>query len=315
MVFLEGKKEMVERCLMAASLAALVCHPNATIKCFRPKPKTTTSSGREKPPGEKKQSSKPTNKNDFRANSSLSRCSVSFKMNITSPPPNLVTSRSGRNSFVVSNLVEEEPSFGVVETIFRSGWDNKIGLKIEKILKINHNVDVLNKFEEYREIVKSKSTNISASETERIERLAVDGNELLRFHGAIVTCSLGNDEFSNICHRECCGICKMVGSSLSAGEQSVTLNNNSRQAHKKAVTECVVNKICARKAIVVCRVIAGRVARYRGHGLVDGQEGGFDSVVSLSKDQEELIVLNARAVLPCFVIVYNVKDSKVTKKM
>ena len=50
---------------------------------------------------------------------------------------------------------------------------------------------------------------------------------------------------------------------------------------------------------------------------MDGQEGGFDSVVNLSKDQlegsEELIVLNARAVLPCFVIIYNVKDSKVKK--
>ncbi|XP_022765809.1 uncharacterized protein LOC111310603 [Durio zibethinus] len=311
MVFLEGKKDMVERCLMAASLAALVCHPNATFKCFRPKSKTTTSSEREKPPREKKQPSKSTNKNEFRANSSLSRGSVSFNMNITSPPPNFPTSRSGKDPYLVSNLVEEEPSFGVVETIFRSGWDNKIGLQIEKILKINHNADVLNKFEEYRETVKSKSTNISACETERIERLAVDGNELLRFHGAVVTCPLGNDEFLNICHSECCGICRMVGSSLLEGEESVKLSNNSRQAHRKVV--CVVDKICARKAIVVCRVIAGRVARCRGQGLVDGEEGGFDSVVSLSTDQfersEELIVLNARAVLPCFIIVYNVKDS------
>ncbi|XWS66929.1 hypothetical protein CRYUN_Cryun05aG0242800 [Craigia yunnanensis] len=265
---------------MAACLAALVCHPNSAIKCFRPKSKTTTSSQREKPSLKKKQSSKFTNKNDFRANSSLSRSSVSLNMEITSSPSNLPPPRSGRDSYLVSNLVEEESSFGVVETIFR-------------------------------EMVKSKSTNILADETTRIERLAVDGNEFLRFHGAIVTCSLGNDEFSSICHKECCGICKMVGSSLSDGEESVPLSNNSRQAHRKVVTECVVDKICARKAIVICRVIAGRVARYRG-GLVDGQEGGFDSVVS--KDQlegsEELIVLNARAVLPCFVIVYNVKGDK-----
>ncbi|XVE61750.1 hypothetical protein DITRI_Ditri06bG0064900 [Diplodiscus trichospermus] len=304
---------MVERCLMAASLAALVCHPNATIKCFKPKSKSSSSSYKEKPSPHNNQSP---NKNDFRANSSLSRSSVSFDMNITTPPtPDLATSRSGRHSYLVSDLVDQEPAFGVVETIVRSGWDKKIGLKIEKILKINHNIDVLNKFEEYREIVKSKSTNVSsAGETERIERLAVDGNELLRFHGAIVTCCLGNDELSSICHRECCGICKMIGSSLSAGEQSVALSSNSRQAHTKVVNECVGNKICARKAIVVCRVIAGRVARCRGEGLVDGDEGGFDSVVSLSEDQlegsEELIVLNARAVLPCFVIVYNVSDLK-----
>lgn len=313
MAFLEGKKEMVERCLMAASMAALVCHPNATIKCFRPKSKTT-SSQRKKSRRENKQPSKSTNQNDLGANSSLSRTSVAFNMNMGSSLSTLPTSRSGGASYVVSNLVEKESSYGVVETIFRSGWDNKIGLKIEKVLKINHSVDALNKFEEYREIVKSKSTNVSASETRMMERLAVDGNELLRFHGAIVTCSLGNNDFSSICHRECCGVCKMVGSSLSEGEESVVLSNNSRQAHRKVVTDCVVDKICARKAIVVCRVIAGRVARYRGHGLVDGQEGGFDSVVSLSRDQlegsEELIVLNARAVLPCFVVVYKAKGHK-----
>ncbi|XWS55778.1 hypothetical protein CRYUN_Cryun09bG0029900 [Craigia yunnanensis] len=195
---------MVERCLMAACLAALVCHPNATVECFTPKSKTTATSKREIPSREKKQPSKSTNKNDIRANSSLSRSSVSFNMNITSSPPKLPPSRRGRDSYLVSNLVEEEPFFGVVETIFKSGWDNKIGLKIEKVLKINHNVDALNKFEEYREIVKSKSTNIPAGETVRIERLAVDGNEVLRLHGAIVTCSLGDDEFSSICYRECC---------------------------------------------------------------------------------------------------------------
>ncbi|OMO72565.1 hypothetical protein CCACVL1_17709 [Corchorus capsularis] len=234
--------------------------------------------------------------------------------NMTSPT--FPTSRSGRVSYLVSKISEEEPSFGVVQTIFKSGWDNKlIGLKIEKVLKINHGVDVLNKFEEYREIVKSKSTNINVSSN--MERLAVDGNELLRFHGAIVTCSLGNEEFSNICHRECCGICRMVSSSLlSEGEESLSLSKNSKQADKKVVTKFVVNKIgTARKAVVICRVIAGRVARCNGRGLVDGEEGGgFDSVVSLSMDQlegsEELIVLNARAVLPCFIVLYNVKSHK-----
>ncbi|XVE76231.1 hypothetical protein DITRI_Ditri12bG0156200 [Diplodiscus trichospermus] len=275
MVFLGGIMEMVERCLMAACFAAIVCHPNATIKCFRPKSKTATSSESEKSSRENKRPSKSTNKNGFRDNSSLSRSSVPFDMNITSSPSNLPSSTSGRDSYLVSNLVAEEPSFGIVETIFRSGWDNKIGLKIEKVLKINHNVDVLNKFEEYREIVKSKSTNIPPGESMRIERLAVDGNEFLRFHGAIVTCSLGNDEISSICHRECCGICRMVGSSLSDGEACVALSNNSRQAHRKVVSGSDGNKNCARKAIVICRVIAGRVARCCGGGLVDGQEGSI----------------------------------------
>ncbi|XVF76502.1 hypothetical protein PTKIN_Ptkin13bG0271300 [Pterospermum kingtungense] len=311
MVFLEGKREMLERFLTTAYLAAMACHPNATIRCFRPKSKSSKLSR------EKKQPSKSTNKNDiFRSNSSLSRCSVSSNMNITPSPPNISpprndrnSSRNGRDSYVVSTLVEEEPSFGVVETIFRSGWDTNIGLVIEKVLKINHNVDVLDKFEEYREIVKSKSTKNIPGDSMRIERLAVDGNEFLRFYGATVTCSLGNNKLSSICHRECCGICQMIGSSLSHGEEPVALSKNSRQAHDKVETECVVNQICcARKAVVICRVIAGRVARCRGDdGLVDGQEGGFDSVVSVS-NSEELTVLNARAVLPCFVVVYDVQS-------
>lgn len=314
MVFLERKREMVERFLMAAYLGALACHPNATIKCFRPKSKTNN-----KPSREKKKTNK---KNDFRSNSSLSRCSFSSNMNITSfPPPNLSypsrnSLRNSNNSHMVSTLVEEEPSFGVVEAIFRSGWDSKIlgRLKLDKVLKINHNADVLNKFEEYREIVKSKSTNNVPGDSMRIERLAVDGNEFLRFYGAIVSCSLGNSKLSSICHRECCGICQMIGSSLtSRGEEPVpvALSKNSQQAHKKVETECVGNDqiCCAKKAIVICRAIAGRVAKYREDGMVDGREGGFDSVVSAS-NSEELTVLNARAVLPCFLIVYDVQVDK-----
>ncbi|KAB2006961.1 hypothetical protein E1A91_D11G393200v1 [Gossypium mustelinum] len=106
----------------------------------------------------------------------------------------------------------------------------------------------------------------------------------------------------------------MIGLRLSEVEESVGLSDDSRCAHREVTKECGVdNKVRGRKVVVVCRVIAGRVARCRGRGvgLVEGREGGFDSVVSSCTDRsEELVVLDARAVLPCFVIVYNVKHSK-----
>ena len=36
---------------------------------------------------------------------------------------------------------------------------------------------------------------------------------------------------------------------------------------------------CARKAIVVCRVNAGHTAHYHAHGLMDDEEGEFDSAM------------------------------------
>ncbi|XP_040938179.1 uncharacterized protein [Gossypium hirsutum] len=264
MLFLEITKEMAEKFLMAASMAALVCHPSSSINCFKPKPQTS-----------QRTTSKSAKKNtDIQTDSSLSKtsssCSSFSDTNTTPTPrshvPNRVPLRTScKDLYLVSSLFEKDPAFRVVETIFKSGWDVKTELEIEKILKINHTIDVLKRFEEYREIVKSKSSNI--------ERLAVDGNEVLKFYGTIVTCSLGIDEFSRICYRESCGVCRMIG----------------------------------------LRVIAGRMARCRGRGvgLVEGREGGFDSVVSSCTDRsEELVVLDARAVLPCFVIVYNVKHLK-----
>ncbi|KAE8671644.1 Ribonuclease P family protein, putative isoform 1 [Hibiscus syriacus] len=155
-------------------------------------------------------------------------------MNATLTHLNRVPSTSRTDSCLVSNLCQKDPAFRVVEAMFDSGWDGKAGPKIEKILKINHNIGVLKRFEEYMEITKSKSANIS-------RKLAVDGNELLRFHGATVTCSLGNNELSRICSKESCGVCRMVRLVGSAGEESVASSNDSRRAHRRVTKECGVN--------------------------------------------------------------------------
>lgn len=66
-----------------------------------------------------------------------------------------------------------------------------------------------------------------------------------------------------------------------------------------------------KRAMLVCRVIAGRIGSDSDE--VDKEDGGFDSVMARGGsgvytrlDEEELLVFNPRAVLPCFVIVYSV---------
>lgn len=66
-----------------------------------------------------------------------------------------------------------------------------------------------------------------------------------------------------------------------------------------------------KRAMLVCRVVAGRIGSDSDE--VDKEDGGFDSVfgrggsgVHTRLDEEELLVFNPRAVLPCFVIVYTV---------
>ena len=72
-----------------------------------------------------------------------------------------------------------------------------------------------------------------------------------------------------------------------------------------------------KRAMLVCRVVAGRVGcDLIADDDVDKRDGGYDSLVGegsgsksgalLRIDDEELLVFNPRAVLPCFVIVYTV---------
>ena len=203
----------------------------------------------------------------------------------------------------------------IAETIFRSGWAaaGEIGDTVEKVLKVNNSVDVLHRFEEYREMVKSKAKENRVGL--RLERLGADGNELLMFHGAVITCSLGSGKEGglSICSEKRCGACRFIGSVEETTTTTTTwLCGNSWRAHEKVSTECIVNGLspATRNAIILCKVIAGRVVRARKHGLIDGEKGGFDSLVSSTEDRSdgsaELMVLNPRAILPCFVIIYNV---------
>ncbi|CAK9154574.1 unnamed protein product [Ilex paraguariensis] len=296
---------------MAASLAVLVFHPSSTIRCFKPKP-CSSSPERENPPTskpphplEEKKSSKSRKKLDFHTYFSLSRTSCHSNANMLSPPlpPKM---KINMLSNVVTSLVEGEPSIGIVETMFRSGWSNGVGHTVEKVLKVNHNEAMLNRFEEYRKLVKSNAKDSTG--WQRVERVVADGNELLRFHGAVITCSLGFDGISSICNSKACGVCRVLGSSvLAKGLPTIAFSSNSWKAHEKVTTRCFANRFSSRKAIVICRVIAGRVAHYGKRGIKEEEQGGFDSVVV--SIEEELMVFNTSAILPCFVVIYSIPSS------
>ncbi|XP_038719777.1 uncharacterized protein LOC120012423 [Tripterygium wilfordii] len=269
---------MAEKCLIAASLAALVCHPSSTIKCFKPKPAPSTSPHKEKP---------------------VHKLPSKSKQKVPSPP---TIPQTGDPFSIVSELVDGDPSMGIVETIFRSGWSYEVSLTIEKVLKVKHSVDALDRFEEHRERVKSKYANLR----KRKPRLVADGNEVLQFHGASITCSLGRNGCLCICNRKCCRVCRTIASRRG----SMSFHSSSWGAHEKVTTECALKGSSARKAMVICRVIAGRIASRQIHRFVDAEEVHFDSMVighqTSDSDSEELIVLDPKAVLPCFVVIYNV---------
>lgn len=272
---------MAEKCLIATTLAVLVCHPSSSIKIFRPKPN-------DKSPQKHRHKTKPLKSKEKQ------NLKVTFPIS-----QGLLVNK-------LSQVIGTDPLFNLVETIIRSSWFDKTRLKIKKVLRVKHSVRTLTTFEEYRnrvELKYSKDCDFN------------DENEIWQFHGAAISCSLGKKSKRgslNICKAKRCGACRVLASDFDVEDELVPFFDSSWEAHEKVMKNCVADGVSARKVIMVCRVIAGRTARCDQKGLMmDGEEGSFDSMVRLSSGiqsngREELFVLNLRAVLPCFVVIYSV---------
>ncbi|KAJ0232514.1 hypothetical protein HA466_0290100 [Hirschfeldia incana] len=181
----------------------------------------------------------------------------------------------------LTELAEGHQSRNVVEIIFQTSWGPKpFPGRIEMIFKVQNGSKTLTRFEEYREAVKTRS--VAGKTREENARSVADGNETMRFY--CLGPSYGGGAW---------GILGGKG-----GGASVYTFAGSCMAHDKA------GGGKGRKAMLVCRVIAGRVMK--------GTELRYDSVDSdvrsrfdsLSGVDGELLVFDARAVLPCFLIVY-----------
>ncbi|CAL8997210.1 unnamed protein product [Prunus brigantina] len=210
----------------------------------------------------------------------------------------------------VSELGPEDTSKNIVEIIFQSSWLKKQTpiCKIDRILKVHNTQKTISKFEEYRESIKAKATKLP----KKHPRCIADGNELLRFHSTTFVCSLGLNGSSTLCNSiPHCNICSIIknGFNKFSGdliEDGILTTATSGRAHDKAV---VAAEDSGKRAMLVCRVIAGRVKKNMEDSIGIGPTGmeEYDSVagaVGVYSNLDELYVFNPKAILPCFVVIY-----------
>lgn len=209
----------------------------------------------------------------------------------------------------VTELVEGDSSRKIVELIYRTSWsksNNNCG-GIERILKVHNMQKTLAQFEEHRETVKIKASKLPKKHA----RCLADGNELLRFYGTTVECSLGINSSSSLCTSDRCNVCRILrhGFLVSIKKQvkgGVGVFTTSTSGRAFESIQPFDDKSSMRKALIVCRVIAGRVRKPLENIQEMSGQLGFDSLagkVGLYSNIEELYLLNPRALLPCFVII------------
>lgn len=211
----------------------------------------------------------------------------------------------------VVELLDGDSARNVVRIIFLGGWKGNGSRSpiIHRVLKIHNGSKIVKRFEEYREAIKAKASRSGR----RHERCIADGNELLRFHCLTFVCSLGE----GVCGQEWCGVCGIIRGGFSPKLEGISTMGSSERAHW-SIPEDMEEEFSfmnVRRAMLLCRVVAGRVASHppaaHDHDH-DKEDGGFDSVAVASRgsgahrEGEELLVFNPRAVLPCFVIIYTV---------
>ncbi|KAM0044741.1 putative transcription factor C2H2 family [Helianthus debilis subsp. tardiflorus] len=216
----------------------------------------------------------------------------------------------------VSELSDDDPGKNIVRIIFETGWPGPGSGKnpmVYRVLKIHNCPKILTRFEEYREVVKSKAARYGGVRR-RDERCIADGNELLRFYCATFLCDLGQNGNSSICSHQYCSVCGIIRVGFSSKMDGISTYSTSWKGHV-ALPEDIEEEfrfMHVKRAMLVCRVIAGRVGCDPEMG--DKDDPGYDSLVGRGpgvgetrlEEEDEIIVFNPRAVLPCFVIAYTV---------
>ncbi|KAK6158009.1 hypothetical protein DH2020_005323 [Rehmannia glutinosa] len=203
----------------------------------------------------------------------------------SNPHPTVRTRSIGAGSYFSSltELPNGHPSRNVVEIIFQTSWGEKnFSGRVEMVLKIQNSTRTLSRFEEYRESVKYRASSCAAAGDggEDHARCVADGNEVMRFYclgdtgGAYES---GGGAWGFRGGKRAAGVCTFPGSGV---------------AHESA------GGGRGRRAMLVCRAIAGRVCKQVGF---DSLRTGYDSV---GGENGELLVFDTRALLPCFLIIY-----------
>eukprot|EP01018_Ginkgo_biloba_P017654 Gb_32332 [translate_table: standard] len=215
------------------------------------------------------------------------------------------------SNHAVRVLNEGDSTRKIVEIIFKTSWlksDIQCG-KIERILKVNNLQNTVSRFEEYREIVKSKASGLP----KKHPRCLADGNEVLRFHGSTIMCSLGANGLCSLCTFACCNVCQILRTGFPTKElegRGIYTTATIGRAHDSInLHEDAGLMFPVKRAMLICRVIAGRVHRplhsYESFCVPIGFDSVAGDVAGNNCKLEELFVSNPRAVLPCFVVIYS----------
>ncbi|XP_074581276.1 uncharacterized protein LOC141837801 isoform X2 [Curcuma longa] len=206
----------------------------------------------------------------------------------------------------VTELVDGDSSRKIVEIICRASWvkAESSSVRIEHVLKVHNTQKTLASFEEYREAVKARASKLA----KKHPRCLADGNELLRFHGTTIACGLGAGGSSTLCSSDKCNVCRIVRHGFSSTRKEDAARGGGVGVFTTSTSGRAFGAIddAGQKALIVCRVIAGRVHRPLDNYQELARQSGFDSVagkVGLYANIEELYLLNPRALLPCFVVI------------
>ncbi|XP_071727248.1 uncharacterized protein [Rutidosis leptorrhynchoides] len=209
-----------------------------------------------------------------------------------------------RNLFPGKTMLEiGDSSRNVVERIFRatSTDTTRCSINIKQVFKLNNSKETLERFEKFREDVKNRAYE----HYHKHPRNMVDGNEQLLFYGTKLT-SCKQFGTSKLCKDSNCSICSILKSDFYTAKKKsgIWLTSNCQDiVNAYANTNANVETMSAKIAIMVCRVITGRVT----DNMLDSSnyEGEYDSIGGVKSNQ--LFVKDPSAILPCFVIILNCK--------
>ncbi|XP_051195721.1 uncharacterized protein [Lolium perenne] len=184
----------------------------------------------------------------------------------------------------MAELPEGHSSRQVVELIFSSGWGpaTQAPPEVEAMFRVHSAARAVARFEDARAAARAHGA---------AARCGADGNEMMRFQcrpaagavfgAGVATCQLGP--------------CSSAVRTFAC----------SGAAHARAAASFSPSPGAGRRAMLVCRVIAGRVRP--AHGLDQhGRHHRSPDYDSVDMGDGELVVLDSRAVLPCFLIIYKV---------
>lgn len=198
----------------------------------------------------------------------------------------------------VSELGPEDTSRNIVEIIFQSSWLKKQTplCKIDRILKVHNTARTVARFEDYRDSIKARAAKLA----KKHPRCTADGNELLRFHCTTFACSLGMSGATSLCtSTPQCNLCGIIknGFRLDAQRRIRTMATSGR-AHD------VAGVASEKSAMLVCRVVAGRVRRKQDEAAGAEEFDSAAGAAGVYANLDELFVFDPKAILPCFVVIY-----------